>query len=59
MPNFHITYINPKTEEEEEKTVWFDDTPSCGITAKEWADDLGYSLADKGWYHVTEIGEQR
>ena len=57
MPNFLIEYKCPKTEEMKEKTVWFDDTPSCEVTAKEWAEDMAYSLADKGWYRVTEVGK--
>lgn len=29
------------------------------ISARLWAEDLAYSLADKGWYEIEEISEKQ
>ena len=65
---FKIEYIDPTTKEMCEFVEEFTDTPPMGIIpgfndvelprgipAKEWAEDLAYSLADKGWHKVTEV----
>jgi len=52
--NFKITYKDPETQVYLVKHVEFSDSEN--VSAKEWADDYGYSLADKGWYRV-EVDE--
>jgi hypothetical protein len=52
---FKIAYINPEKEDYEYVVKTFEDWVEDGevkITAEEWAEDLGYTLADKGWYEV-------
>jgi len=55
MARFRIDYIDPQTSEPQvvysEHQDSFDPTH---ITAREWAEDLAYTLADKGRYTVTE-----
>lgn len=63
MPKFRIDYLNPDTNEWEVEYCEFFSTPvevtKAGLTigpisAKEWAEDLAYSLSDKGPYKVQE-----
>jgi len=54
---FEIKYCDPKTGEPLTVTEDFEDTEDMGIlsiSAKEWAEDYGYTLADKGWFSVKE-----
>lgn len=68
MKTYMIRYRDPQTEEIVERTAEFhddhdieirmDDGTYLGkarITALSSAEDLGYTLADKGWYEVEEI----
>lgn len=50
---FKITYRDPDTNEKVVTYQKFEDTPT--ITAKQWAEDYAYTLADKGWYTVEEV----
>ena len=65
---FKITYIDPETGVEAVVVKEFEDTIvknsnpkivnseiKVDITAEEWAEDLAYSLADKGYHKVEEI----
>lgn len=53
MTRFRIEYRHPETDEAMSIEEDFEDTEE--ISAKEWAEDYAYTLADKGWYRVTEI----
>lgn len=56
MTRFLIQYRDPETNEEKEVEQDFEDSHDPHfISAKDWADDYGYMLADKGWYHITEL----
>ena len=55
MKTFKITYIDPATEEERVIIQDFEDTVSPNISAREWAEDFAYSLADKGEHKVEEL----
>jgi hypothetical protein len=69
MTRFRIRYRDPESEEDEWRTRHcdFDDWtgratldgrevgPVMTITAREWAEDLAYSLADKGPYEIEEL----
>lgn len=50
---FQIKYRNPTNDNLETVVHSFVDTPD--ISAQDAADDYGYTLADKGWYHITEL----
>lgn len=49
---FEITYRCPDSGEI--KTIERDFDDSEEFPARMWADDLGYGLADKGWYEIKE-----
>lgn len=53
MPRFKISYLDPKTGEP--KVVFVDIEPTDQITAREWAEDYAYSLADKGKFEIEEV----
>lgn len=56
MKKFLICYEDPYTKDLLYKTCEFEDSyDPVFISAKNWAEDYAYSLADKGWNHVTEI----
>ena len=50
---FKIVYIDPETEAVVTVEREFEDTPM--VSAREWAEDLAYALADKGSYAIQEI----
>jgi hypothetical protein len=50
---FQITYRDPDTLEKVKVEREFDHTEE--FPAKMWAEDLAYTLADKGWYEVKEM----
>jgi len=65
---FKITYIDPIIEEKKTVVMEFEDTPNAeikfhakdkstfvNISAREWAEDYAYSLADKGWYNIEQL----
>jgi len=64
---FEITYTDLKTDELKTIRKEFEDTPeaqvvstlfepySVSISAREWAEDYAYSLADKGPFTVKEV----
>lgn len=64
---FRITYRDPETGEQAQHIGEYADTPGVvafgdgstrdvgTVTAREWAEDHAYSLADKGPYQVEEI----
>ncbi len=64
---FEITYTDPETEQEVVVVEEFEDTDSeitgplfdkpkkIKISAREWAEDYAYMLADKGPHTVREI----
>lgn len=64
---YKITYTDPQSGEKKVVEEDFKDSPPCGvvpgyndvahngISAREWAEDLAYSLADKGAYTVEEV----
>lgn len=52
---FEIEYTNPETGEREKTVKTFEASTNPTISAKEWAEDYAYTIADKGWYKVTEI----
>ena len=56
MPKFNITYVDPETEEMVEEIREFED--GAGLSAMEWAEDYGYTAADKGYHTVTLRGER-
>lgn len=49
---FRIDYKDPETQEDKTVYAEFHDTQT--ITARQWAEDYGYTLADKGYFTVTE-----
>lgn len=51
--SFIITYHDPATGVVE--TIIRDFSDSMSVSAKEWAEDYAYNLADKGWYTVEEV----
>lgn len=53
MTRFEITYRDPVTGELMKHTDDF--MPTDHISAREWAEDLAYSLAKKGWYEIKEV----
>lgn len=53
---FKIAYKNPITGEIELTEKSFEDTPT--FPAAMWAEDYAYTLADKGWYKVTELKDK-
>jgi len=68
MPKFKIEYVDPETEETKVVIKTFEDTPSArvlnetlgidyttSISARKWANDYAYMLADKGSYNIEEI----
>lgn len=56
MTRFRIEYRDPETNElKEVEKECEDSTDPHLITAREWAEDHAYMLADKGWYRITEI----
>ena len=64
---FKITYTDPITGDMRITTETFKDTPKAlveipgqepttvNISAKEWAEDYAYMLADKGSYKIEEM----
>lgn len=64
---FEITYTDPDTQQTKVIEWEFFDTPNAlaevpgqepytvNISAEEWAEDLAYSLANKGNYSVKKI----
>lgn len=54
---FEITYTDPKTNETAKVEKEFED--SHEFPAKMWAEDYGYTLADKGWFMVRELSGAR
>jgi len=52
--NFEITYTDPETQETITVNHAFEDSKDPNISAREWAEDYAYSLADKGWHKVEE-----
>ena len=53
MKTFKIVYDDPETQERKEVIQSFE---GCSeVSAKEWAEDYGYMLADKGYYKVEEL----
>jgi hypothetical protein len=69
IKKFKIKYEDPETQEPKEvtksfrdsfkETISFNDSFADIITpvisAKEWVEDYAYSLADKGYYTITEV----
>ena len=58
MPNFRIEYRDPEpgTCSECGATTAGDILIYEGVfTDLTWAEDCAYSLAEKGWYNITEI----
>lgn len=67
MTKFKVEYSDPETDERKVDFVEFETWvgratvdekevgPVLTITAKEWAEDYAYTVADKGRYEVTEI----
>lgn len=53
MAWFRFEYKDPETGEP--VTVEREVLPTGDFTARQWAEDLGYSLADKGPCKITEI----
>ena len=61
---FKITYRDPKsiTPDSEgdlivESIEFEDSTHWPFTTAREWAEDYAYTMADKGWYTVEEVDD--
>lgn len=52
---WRIEYVDPETGED--VAVEIETTATETVSAREWAEDRAYSLADKGWYEITEIKE--
>ena len=50
---FKITYVDPETNDTE--SIVRDFVDSVDITAREWAEDYAYAIADKGPYTIKEI----
>ena len=56
MPRFKIEYRDPETDKVEVDYCDFEDSHDPHfISAKQWAEDRAYMLADKGWYQVEEV----
>ncbi|AMB48380.1 hypothetical protein [Methylobacterium sp. AMS5] len=64
MKRFRITYADPETREDITIEREFGDTPRevttngfvvGPISARTWAEDFAYALADKGSYKIEEI----
>ena len=58
---FRITYRDPESGEQVSVEEEYHDTPAVPgvhafVSARDWADDAGYSYADKGPYRVEAIG---
>lgn len=53
ITKFRIEYRDPETGEN--TTVDREFTGTASVSAREWAEDYAYSLADKGPYQITEI----
>jgi hypothetical protein len=51
--NFRIEWTDPESGEPRTEDKTFEDTPN--ITAREWAEDWAYTVADKGYAKITEI----
>lgn len=54
MTIFRISYKDPETGEAKEVDHNFTATRD-GTTAKEWAEDYAYAVADKGWFTIEEL----
>lgn len=54
---FRITYDDQENEcvEEFEGEFTDSDGPEGFISARDWAEDYAYNLADKGWYRIKDI----
>ena len=50
---FEIKYSDPQTGFIETTRATFEDSQE--VSAKMWAEDYAYTLADKGWYRVKEL----
>lgn len=62
MTRLLITYTDPETGEPAEHIGDYVDTPDTEvglITAREWAEDHAYTLADKGWFEIKELRVER
>ena len=57
VKKFRITYDDQENECVEEVECEFHDSvgPEGFISAREWAEDYAYTLADKGWYKIKEL----
>lgn len=57
VKRFRISYDDQANECVEDVELDFYDTdgPEGFISAREWAEDYAYALADKGWYKIKEI----
>lgn len=64
MTRFRITYTDPETHEEITLVREFGDTSAeitangfkiGPISARNWAEDFAYTLADKGRYTIEEV----
>ena len=51
MSRYKIKYADPETGEM--KTIESEHADCAALTSRQWAEDLAYSLADKGYYKVT------
>lgn len=54
---FIIKYIDPETEEQTVEFMSFEDTED--YPAELWAEDYAYVMADKGWYTIEELKNER
>lgn len=50
---FEITYRSPKSGKLRKTIAEFEDSPCA--SAREWASDYAYTLADKGWFKIREL----
>lgn len=71
MAKFVIRFDDPETGNRKEVIEEFSDWtghaidgvtgeevgPAMTVTALEWAQDAGYSYADKGWFTVTPVAD--
>lgn len=53
MARYKIEYAEPETGVM--KTIETEQADCGDITSRQWAEDLAYSLADKGYYKVTLV----
>lgn len=53
MARYKIEYAEPETGVI--KTIESEHADCGDITSRQWAEDLAYSLADKGYYKVTLV----